>query len=96
VVRDEVVAALRANEAALRPFHVGSLRLFGSVARDEATPESDVDLLVRFDQTPTFSQYMRLRILLENLLDAPVDLVTEPGLRERVRHAVEQEAIRVA
>jgi predicted nucleotidyltransferase len=96
VSRDEVLAALRANEAALRPFHVASLRLFGSVARDEATPASDIDLLVTFDQTPSFSQFMRLRILLEDLLGAPVDLVTESGLRDRIRPAVEREAIRVA
>lgn len=94
--RQEVLAALRANEAALGPFYVASLRLLGSVARDEATPESDIDLLVSFDQTPTFSRYMRLRILLEDLLGAPVDLVTEAGLRDRVRPLVEREAIRLA
>lgn len=93
--RDQVLATLRANRAALRPFHVASLRLFGSVARDEASPGSDVDLLVTFEQPPTFSQFMGLRILLEDLLGAPVDLVTEAGLRDRIRSMVEQEAILV-
>ena len=73
-----------------------SLRLFGSVARDEASPASDIDLLVEFEKTPTFSKYMKLKIYLEDLLGARVDLVTESGLRDRVRPYVEKDSIRVA
>ena len=73
-----------------------TLHLFGSVARDEASPESDIDLLVGFAETPTFSSYMKLRIYLEDLLGARVDLVTESGLRDRVRPHVEKDATRVA
>ena len=73
-----------------------SLRLFGSVARDEASPASDIDLLVEFEKTPTFSKYMKLKIYLEDLLGARVDLVTESGLRDRVRPHVEKDSIRVA
>lgn len=94
--REQVLDLLAAHRADLERFHVRSLRLFGSVARDEATEGSDIDLLVSFDQTPTFSEYMKLRIFLEDLLGASVDLVTEKGLRSRVRPAVEREAIRVA
>lgn len=47
-------------------------------------------------ETPAFSGYMKLRILLEDLLGARVDLVTETGLREAVRPFVEKDAIRVA
>ena len=72
-----------------------SLRLFGSVARDDATADSDVDLLVEFDRPPGFSKYMQLRIYLEDLLGTRVDLITERGLRDRVRPRVEKEAIRV-
>jgi len=75
---------------------VKSLRLFGSVARDEASPASDIDLLVEFEKTPTFSKYMKLKIYLEDLLGARVDLVTESGLRDRVRPYVEKDSIRVA
>ena len=94
--RDRVLATLRANLEELRSFHVVSLKLFGSMARGEASSTSDIDLLVRFDGTPTFSQFMRFRIFLEDHLGAPVDLVTESGLRERVRPSVERDAIRVA
>jgi uncharacterized protein len=55
-----------------------------------------VDLLVDFAAVPTFSDYMKLRIFLEDLLSRKVDLVTETGLRPRVRPSVEKDAIRVA
>jgi len=80
----------------LRSFGVRSLRLFGSVARGEADPGSDVDLLVDFEDTPTFSGFMQLKFFLEELLSCRVDLVTEKGLRERVRPYVEMDAVRVA
>jgi len=94
--RDEVLSVLTAHQSELEGFGVQSLRLFGSVAREEAAADSDVDLLVSFQQTPTFSGYMKLRIFLEDLLGARVDLVTESGLREAVRPYVEKDAIRVA
>jgi hypothetical protein len=66
------------------------------VARGEASEKSDVDILVGFGEPPTFSRYMKLRIFLEDLLGAKVDLITETGLREAVRSYVERDAIRVA
>lgn len=50
--RDEALRVISENEPALRAHGVESLSLFGSVARDEAGPESDVDLLVEFDGRP--------------------------------------------
>ena len=94
--RDEILAILRAHREDLDRFGVESLRLFGSVARGDAAPGSDVDLLVSFRSTPTFSGFMKLRIFLEDLLGTRVDLVTESGLRERARPSVERDAIRVA
>jgi predicted nucleotidyltransferase len=94
--RDDVLSLLKRHREELEGFGVESLRLFGSVAREEAAADSDVDLLVSFRETPTFSGYMKLRIFLEDLLGAKVDLITESGLRERVRPFVEKDAIRVA
>ena len=53
--RDEVLSVLTAHQSELEGFGVQSLRLFGSVAREEAAADSDVDLLVSFRQKPTFS-----------------------------------------
>jgi predicted nucleotidyltransferase len=75
---------------------VRSLRLFGSVGRDEAGGESDVDLLVSFEAPPSFRSFMGLRLFLEDLLGATVDLITETGLKPRVRPFVERDAVRIA
>ena len=94
--RDEVISILRGRSDELSSrYQVTSVALFGSTARDEAGPESDVDILVDFPNPPTFDQYMGLKIELEDLLGKRVDLVTRRGLRERIRPFIEQEAIRV-
>ena len=48
--KDQVLAILSAHQAELRELGVKSLALFGSVARDEARPDSDVDLLIEFEE----------------------------------------------
>jgi len=70
--------------------------LFGSVARGDARPESDVDLLVEFDEVPGFVGYLRLRNRLQEILGRPVDLVMASGLRPRIRERVLREALHVA
>jgi uncharacterized protein len=54
--RDQVIAVLKQYEKPPKSFGVKSLAIFGSVARDEAHPESDVDILVEFSEPPTFDQ----------------------------------------
>ena len=94
--KNEALGLLKAHLAELRRLGVRSLSLFGSVARDEATPDSDIDILVDFGAPTTFEQYMDVKLLLEDLLKGKVDLVTERGLRPRARSFVEQDAIRVS
>ena len=95
--RAEILKTLRDKSSEMRArFGVRSLRLFGSVARKEAAAGSDVDVLVDFGGPPTFDQYMDLKFFLEDLLQTKVDLVTESGLRPRLRPRIEEEAIRVA
>lgn len=67
--RNDILFTLQAHSAEIaKRFGVSSLYLFGSVARDEASPESDVDLLVAFERAPGFDGYMELRFFLEDLL----------------------------
>lgn len=94
--REEALRILREHKAELDAMGVSSLSLFGSVARDEAGPESDVDLLVDFSEPETFATYMDAKLYLEDLFGRRVDLVTESGLRERIRPYVERDLIRVA
>ena len=75
---------------------VASLAVFGSVARDEAGPESDIDILVEFRGAATLARFMDLKSLLEKTFGRRVDLVTQKALRERLRPAIEKDAVRVA
>jgi len=72
------------------------LRVFGSVIHGAAGRQSDVDLLVDFPSSPSFEQYMDLKLALEDLLNARVDLVTRRGLRPELRQRIEQEALPLA
>jgi predicted nucleotidyltransferase len=94
--RDEVLAILQAHREDLRRLGVRSLSLFGSTARDEARPESDIDLLVEFADPATFDAFMDLKFYLEDLLGRRIDLVTSKALKPRIRPSVEREAILVA
>jgi len=93
--RDDVVRLLAEQRQEFARFGVKSLALFGSVARDENRPESDVDILVEFEGRATFDRYMDLKFFLEDLLRGRVDLVTSKALKPRLRPYVEKEAIYV-
>ena len=83
------------HELATR-FHVTSLTLFGSVARDEAGPDSDVDLLVEFDPSASVGlfKFIDLQNYLEDILGRKVDLGMPDALKPRMRDRVLKEAVR--
>lgn len=93
--RDEVIAILTARQEELKALEVKSLDLFGSVARDQAGPDSDVDFLVEFTKPGGLFQLFRVQHYLEDLLGCSVDLGTRKALREHLREPVLEEAIRV-
>ena len=94
--RDEVLKVLRAHKAILaQRFGVTNLALFDSVARNEMSDDSDIDILVRFDGPATSKAYFGAQFYLEDLLGHPVDLVTDKALRVELRPYVEREAINV-
>jgi predicted nucleotidyltransferase len=95
--RDEALATLRhALPEMRRRFGVRSLRLFGSVARDMAQPDSDVDIVVEFDGPADFDRFMGLKLFIEDRLGVGVDLVTEKAIRPTLRPSIDREAVRVA
>jgi uncharacterized protein len=96
VNREEVSVLLTQHLAELRALGVRSLELFGSTARGEARPESDVDLLVEFDRPSGYFALFRLQDRLEQILGRKVDLGTKASLRESLRERVLLEAMRVA
>jgi uncharacterized protein len=92
--RDDIVTILREQMVRSR-FGVKSLLLFGSVVRNEATQESDLDFVVNFDGTITFDRYMDLKIFLEDLFGKKIDLAIEDTLKPQIRAKILEEAIDV-
>lgn len=93
--RDSVLEVFEDQSPALRKLGVRRLGLLGSFARDEARPESDVDVLVEFDEK-TFDHYMDVKILLEDLFARRVDLVLADRLKPALREKILSQVIDVA
>ncbi len=93
--RDRVLSILNAHQAELHNLGVKSLEIFGSVARDEALPDSDVDFLVEFSIEASLFDLFRVRHYLEDILGCDVDLGTQDALREHLREPILKDVIRV-
>jgi predicted nucleotidyltransferase len=93
--REDVLGILTEHRTELNHAGVRTLACFGSIARDEARPDSDIDLLVEFVGRPSFARYMDLKSLLEDLLGRRVDLVTPKAIKPKMRAGIEREMIRV-
>jgi len=92
--RADVVATIKANRRALKRYGVKSLALFGSASRDRLRKNSDIDILVQFDQA-TWKNYIGLKFYLQDLLGREVDLVTPKALKPTVRPAIEEDLLYV-
>lgn len=79
-----------------RRFGVRELAIFGSVARDEARPGSDLDVLVEFAARPNFDDFFGLKLHLEEVWGARVDLAQPADLHPALRARIESEARRVS
>jgi uncharacterized protein len=92
----EALTRLKAHQAELSQMGVRALSIFGSTARDEARPDSDVDLLVEFELPATLDGYLALKELLKQVLETRVDLVTANAVKPRMKAIIEREAVLVA
>ena len=94
--RSTVVGKLRACESELKAAGITRLSLFGSVARGDASPESDVDLMAEFDPEQHFSllDMVRLENRLADILGVRVDLSPARAMKDRVRERTTREAVR--
>ena len=94
--RQRALDLLRRSKPEMRSrFGVTRLALFGSTVRNTASSNSDVDVLVAFDGPATSKRYFGLQFYLEDLLERPVDLVTEKALRPELRPHIEKEQVNV-
>jgi uncharacterized protein len=93
--RKHVLALAQAHQSDLELLGVKALELFGSVARDQAGPQSDVDFLVEFAIEPTLFDVLRVQHYLEDLLGCAVDVGTRAALKAHLREPVTKDAVRV-
>lgn len=75
----EIFEVLKRNRDLLKKYRVRKIGLFGSHIRNQASSESDIDLIVDFEEK-TFDNYIELSFALENLFNKKVDLLTEGGI----------------
>ena len=78
-----------------RDYHVSSLEVFGSYVRGEQTPESDLDVLVTFEEAPGLLKYIGLENHLSDLLGVKVDLVMKTALKPHIGRRILSEAVPV-
>lgn len=96
MTKRQVLGLLRTHKSTLvQRFRITALALFGSFARDQASDQSDIDILIRFEGPTTSRNYFGAQFYLEDLIGRQVDLVTEKALRPELRPHVEREAIHV-
>jgi len=93
MVRDELIATLKRHKADLDRMGVSHLAIFGSFARGEERPDSDVDILVDFNVPISIFKFLDVKERLETLLGRPVDLVTRDALRPQLRDRILAEAV---
>ena len=93
--REDIIARLRENEAALRARGVTHAALFGSRARGDARPDSDTDIMIEIDPGARIGvwEYVGIKDFIAGLFEGPVDVVKRKTLKPYVRAAVIEDTI---
>ena len=92
--KDEIIAFLKQNKQQIQEkYKVNSIALFGSFARDEATQNSDIDILI--DMTPSFDKFFDLKYFLEDEFKTTVDLGKEKNMRLFIKNKIQEDLIYV-
>ncbi len=91
----EVIETLQRAEPALRPHGILHAAVFGSVARDEARKDSDIDIALDLDadKVRTVFDYAHVKNVVEDLFDHKVDVVDRSALKPRLREHVERDLV---
>ena len=93
---EEILQLLATHRTDLERFGVKSVAVFGSAARGELSPQSDIDLLVEFNRPVGLFAFFDLKQYLESLLKRRVDLTTPEALKPQLRDQILSEAVRAA
>ena len=95
--RDDVLNILQQREAQLRELGVSALSIFGSTARQDGRPDSDVDLAVELDEARqiTAFEFISIERKIAAMLGVSVDLVGEPARKHRMQAQIDRDRVRV-
>ncbi len=93
--KQDILARLRENEAALKARGVTHAALFGSRARGDNRPDSDTDIMIEIDPEADMSvyDYVGLKRYIAGLFEGPVDVIDRDGLRPHIRRPAQSEAV---
>lgn len=94
MVRRQVIEILQAHQDELRQFGVKKISLFGSVARESAGSQSDVDMVVDFSPI-TYRRFIALKAFLESILGRELDLLTPAAVQGRLKEEIEKDLVDV-
>ena len=96
MTRENVLRIIAEHRQEISARGVQSIAIFGSFARGEQGPDSDVDVLVEFSRPVGLFDFIRLKSFLEKILGRHVDLVTPDALKTKFRDRILKEAVRAA
>jgi predicted nucleotidyltransferase len=92
--KDQILNFLKQNKQQIKDkYKVNKIALFGSFARDEATENSDIDILV--DMAPSFDNFFDLKYFLEDEFNTKVDLGKEKNMRQFIKNKIQEDLIYV-
>lgn len=87
-----ITQSISAQKQKLQTFGLRRIGVFGSIAREESTPTSDIDLLLDFDPTKkTYKKFFASTVFLEHLLKRPIDAVTPQALSPYIKPHIEKD-----
>ena len=92
--KNEILKVIRENREKIKEFGVKRIGIFGSFARDEAGEESDIDIIVEFEEgKKNFDNFINLAFFLEELFGKKIDLLTSESISPYIKPYVEKEVI---
>jgi len=88
---DEITKTLSEHKDELRKrYQIKEIKIFGSYAKGEQKESSDIDIIVDFEETPTFIEFIKIQEELERLLGVKVDLLTEESISPFIKPYIKE------